>query len=337
MISVAMATYNGEKYIKKQLESIYLQTMPPDEVIICDDCSNDKTVDIIRSFIKDRKLENEWHLYINEKNIGYVENFRQSIIRTHGDIIFLSDQDDFFKNEKFEYIYNFIKKTPDCVLLNTDFVCIDEKSKPVKGLRFKIARQLLKRGKIERKLKFNEVIKKLNYPGFAMGFVSLVREELSKMDLTDFYGHDVAICMIALKYNGFYECRKVLSIYRLHNDNTSKAKLMINNSCLKVRILQKIKEVKFLRQLIEFNKVYYPDSKNIFFIQNKLSIIIRRILYMKKKKKFPLLLLVFNSYYSFYTIAGDIYMVLLEQIISLNIIKKWNKKYLIKQKIKKNN
>ena len=74
-ISVCMCTYNGEKYILPQLESIHAQTVAPDEVIICDDNSTDQTVSIIRDFIKEHGLEDTWSLHCNEENKGYPGNF----------------------------------------------------------------------------------------------------------------------------------------------------------------------------------------------------------------------------------------------------------------------
>ena len=103
-ISVLMCTYNGEKYIEEQLISIYEQTYKPDEVLIFDDCSTDSTVYIIRSFIKKYNLEKSWILEINEKNKGYVKNFKNGINKVKGDFIFFSDQDDVWNKNKIQSI-----------------------------------------------------------------------------------------------------------------------------------------------------------------------------------------------------------------------------------------
>ena len=50
MISVALCTYNGENYIKEQLESIANQTLPVDEIVVCDDCSTDNTIQVVQTF-----------------------------------------------------------------------------------------------------------------------------------------------------------------------------------------------------------------------------------------------------------------------------------------------
>ena len=78
MISLVMATYNGEKYLYEQLDSIRCQTMPPDEVIICDDCSKDSTVNMIQKYIDKYQLKH-WNVYENEKIKGYSKNFSDAL------------------------------------------------------------------------------------------------------------------------------------------------------------------------------------------------------------------------------------------------------------------
>ena len=98
--SVCMGTYNGEKYIYKQLKSIYIQTKKPDEVIICDDGSIDETVNIIRTFIKKYKLEKSWFLYVNERNKGYPKNVYDAMSIWSKENVFVADQDDIWYKDK---------------------------------------------------------------------------------------------------------------------------------------------------------------------------------------------------------------------------------------------
>ena len=83
MISVAMATYNGEKYIKQQIDSILKQSIQIDELIIVDDASVDLTISIIESY-----NDNRIQLYKNKKNQGYIDSFFEAVQKTQGDIIF---------------------------------------------------------------------------------------------------------------------------------------------------------------------------------------------------------------------------------------------------------
>jgi len=91
-ISVALCTYNGELYLREQLESILKQTFPPDEIIICDDGSTDTTIKILEEFR--RKSFIPVKVYYNKENLGVSKNFEKAISLCSGDIIFLSDQDD---------------------------------------------------------------------------------------------------------------------------------------------------------------------------------------------------------------------------------------------------
>jgi len=101
-MSVCVASYNGAMYIEKQLHSILDQLQSNDEVIIVDDCSFDDTVNIIESF-KDSRIK----LFKNTKNIGVVGTFNKALKNANGDIIFLSDQDDEWLDNKVSFIKNF--------------------------------------------------------------------------------------------------------------------------------------------------------------------------------------------------------------------------------------
>ena len=72
MISIALCTYNGEQYIKEQLESIIHQTLPPDEIVICDDCSKDHTEAEVKSVL--RSWNGSWTFIVNDKNLGFRKN-----------------------------------------------------------------------------------------------------------------------------------------------------------------------------------------------------------------------------------------------------------------------
>ncbi len=118
-----MATYNGEKYIEEQLQSILDQTRPVDEVVICDDRSQDNTVQIVRKFIDVNNLTN-WTYVVNEQNLGYIKNFRKAIdlINSKDEtdkLIFLSDQDDHWVKDRVERMASEMEKHPEIGLLNT--------------------------------------------------------------------------------------------------------------------------------------------------------------------------------------------------------------------------
>ena len=131
MISVVISTYNGSKYIEKQLESVRAQSLRPDEVIIQDDCSTDETIDIITRYINKYNL-NSWYFFINEVNLGYKENFYRGVKRAKGDYIFLCDQDDEWMPDKIEKMIEVFKQHPEIWALNCGLCLIDGIDRPIK-------------------------------------------------------------------------------------------------------------------------------------------------------------------------------------------------------------
>ena len=96
-ISVCIATYNGERYIAKQLDSILEQLRDDDEVVVSDDSSGDKTLEIIQSY-QDKRIK----LFPNQKFRSPIFNFENALKQATGSYIFLSDQDDLWGPGKVE-------------------------------------------------------------------------------------------------------------------------------------------------------------------------------------------------------------------------------------------
>lgn len=97
-VSVALCTYNGEKYLPEQLASFDRQTRPPDEVVVCDDRSTDGTVDLLRRYAGGAAFP--VRVCVNETNLGSTKNFEKAIGLCDGDVIALSDQDDSWLPDK---------------------------------------------------------------------------------------------------------------------------------------------------------------------------------------------------------------------------------------------
>ena len=119
MISVAMATYNGEKYLQKQLDSILRQSVQDIEIIICDDCSTDKTWEILQ---KNASEDSRIHCYQNEQNLGFKKNFEKAISLCKGEFVALSDQDDIWESTHLEHLLQNIQDHDiacgDAILIN---------------------------------------------------------------------------------------------------------------------------------------------------------------------------------------------------------------------------
>ncbi|WP_419699822.1 glycosyltransferase [Mucilaginibacter sp. NFX135] len=120
LISVALCTYNGEKYIKEQLQSIIDQTYQNIEIIIVDDCSTDKTFLIVNDFAKcDARIR----CFRNDTNLGFNKNFEKALKLTKGSFISISDQDDIWEINKIQILLDNIK---DNWLIFSNSVIIDE-------------------------------------------------------------------------------------------------------------------------------------------------------------------------------------------------------------------
>lgn len=101
-ISIAMATYNGGRFLQEQLDSFLAQSRLPDELIVTDDGSTDDTVKILRRFAKAAPFK--VRVERNPKQLGAHRNFERALSLCTGDIVLLSDQDDIWYAEKIETV-----------------------------------------------------------------------------------------------------------------------------------------------------------------------------------------------------------------------------------------
>ncbi len=126
--SVALCTYNGEQFLKKQLETILQQTVSVDEIVICDDGSTDGTISIIESFQQTAKIPIRF--YVNKSNLGTSKNFEQCVKHCKGQFIFLADQDDLWKKNKVETILSLFEQHPNWNAVFSNAQIIDQSGKP---------------------------------------------------------------------------------------------------------------------------------------------------------------------------------------------------------------
>ena len=222
-ISIAMATYNGQQYITRQLDSIRNQTRAADEVIIFDDCSSDNTAVLIGAYIKKHKLAN-WHLHINKENVGYKKNFYKSIKETTGDIIFLSDQDDIWHVDKLEKMIKLFEAHSDMQVLNTSFSKIDEDGKALNiKRRFNRSNHNLITGRIDsgalKKYYLDTILWRNISPGCTAAFTKRCKE-LFVDSYTGICSHDWEINIFGAILGGLYFSNQELTDYRMHKNNT---------------------------------------------------------------------------------------------------------------------
>ena len=204
-ISIAMATYNGAKYLQEQLDSFVYQTRQPDELIITDDGSTDTTQKIIENFAKTSPFEVRY--FRNDKNLGYAGNFNAALMQTTGDLVFMSDQDDVWFPEKIANIEDLAVRHSDKLVFMNDAALTDGELNEV---------GLTKLGQIRSA--------GVGYSSFVMGCCCAVRRDLLDLCLPILQGytsHDAWIVNFAdaLDAKMIHDC--VLQLYRRHGNNES--------------------------------------------------------------------------------------------------------------------
>ncbi|MGA7619544.1 glycosyltransferase family 2 protein [Candidatus Binatus sp.] len=130
-ISIAMAVYNGDRFIGEQLESFVRQTRVPDVLVVSDNASTDRTVEIVRDFAA--RAPFPVRLFINDSNLGGTKNFERAIRECTGDIIFLSDCDDVWYPNKVSVMEQALAESPRAGVTVSDADLVDEHLEPLGG------------------------------------------------------------------------------------------------------------------------------------------------------------------------------------------------------------
>lgn len=297
--SIAMCTYNGEKYIKEQLESIINQSTQPDEIIICDDGSTDRTIDIVKAVLK--SWNGRWRVFENEHNLGYKKNFQKAISLCGSDIIFLSDQDDVWNANKIEIMMKVFQDNPYILLAFHDSEIVDDHLNCIKKSFWNI-------------LKFNpdnffkENYSRLNYNNVVQGAACGFRKELFELSLpfADEAVHDEWLALNAVLYGKVWPVRKQLLKYRQTGDNEiggtkedSVTKLKKWSFTLKKAIIahkNNIKRRKFVWYTLLLN---YKNKRGVenCSLNNHYAFLVARLQCIDNKKYFAL---PFRKYWSTY-------------------------------------
>lgn len=205
-ISVAMTTYNGERFLREQLDSLVAQDRRPDEVVINDDRSSDGTLAVVEAFRREAPFEVS--VQINDRNLGYTQNFGAALARTTGDIVFLCDQDDRWLPGKIARIVRAFEEDPAAHCVLTDAVFTDGELNPVG--KTKIAR-----------------IRELGLPPteFVMGCCAAFRREFLDLWLpipAAVHGHDNWLVKAADVLGAARRLEEPLQLYRRHGESVSK-------------------------------------------------------------------------------------------------------------------
>lgn len=121
-ISIAMTTFNGERFLSEQLDSIFAQMRLPDELVVCDDGSTDHTQDTLRGYAERSPFPIK--VVVNDERLGAIKNFEKAIDLCSGDLIVLCDQDDVWRPQKLKVLEAHFAADPGLgvVLSNADLI-----------------------------------------------------------------------------------------------------------------------------------------------------------------------------------------------------------------------
>jgi glycosyltransferase involved in cell wall biosynthesis len=215
LISVAMATYNGEKYLEEQLDSILSQTLKPSEIIVCDDHSTDNTGQILEKYQQAGLIK----YFVNEQRLGFIGNFKRAVSLTPPDhYIALSDQDDVWLPEKIEAAADLLLKMEDVnrpSMVFSDLVFVDEE----KNLLNKSFRnELGQTGYIY-------CLDTLLFGSFVNGCTMLMNPSMRNYFKTipehGVLNHDTWMSLIAYTFGEVAMLPESLILYRRHSNNAT--------------------------------------------------------------------------------------------------------------------
>ena len=303
-LSVALATYNGAEFIEEQLESIRKQTMPVDEVIICDDQSKDSTVEVVKSYIQKNALEDSWKISVNEKNKGYASNFIGAADLTSGDLIFFCDQDDIWVEDRVERMVLQMQNNPKIKVLGSEFkpFTVDDDAPSVPGWEMKMM-------KYDDSLEYIEYVPKhiaIGCQGCTMCIRKTFYNEIRPYWYTG-WAHDEFVWKLALCARGLYMYHVATLKRRLHSNNVTMHKMR-----------DVAKRIKFLEDLLLSHKAtlkYAKDSsmneKEQMLLKRNIKATELRIELLKNKKytnTIPLLFKYADCYHKSRAILVELYM-----------------------------
>jgi glycosyltransferase involved in cell wall biosynthesis len=216
-ISVACCTYNGERFLRRQIDSILGQSTPPDEIVICDDCSTDDTPRILKEYRA--KYGDRIRAVFNDRNIGPIRNFEQAIKMTSGDVVFLSDQDDVWLPEKVKTYVRRFEKDPNARLIFSNGILIDEDDRPLGTTlwdQWPRSRERLKRWRKNR-LAFIDLVQNINIAtGATMAFRKELKEEMFPFNFPVGFWHDQWMALVASASDSLRFFKAALIQYRVH-------------------------------------------------------------------------------------------------------------------------
>ena len=251
LVSIALCTYNGEAYLREQLDSIVNQSYPAIELIAVDDCSSDNTLKILEEYAADYPFI---QVFVNSENLGYIRNFEKALGLCNGDFIALSDQDDIWDSKKIE---KQVKAIGNHLLIYHDSAFVDQNGQSLHRKMSDIM-NLYRGDQPEAFLFFNCI------SGHSVLMKKELRDEL--LPFPNAYFHDWWMGYVATNLGSIDFIGECLVKYRQHQKADTNILKRKRDNTLRNPLSA---EMKYERKMLWIKScVDYPKNKNPEFIQN---------------------------------------------------------------------
>ncbi len=216
LVSVVLCTYDGAAYVGQMIESLRAQTHPPEEIIVCDDGSNDETFEIVRTGLS--AYPGRITAQRNPANLGVRQNFEQAMRLARGEFVFLCDQDDIWHAHKVERMLAEAARNPDALLLHSDARIVDDSDAFVgHTLLGDLRLSFSERAHLDRE----DLLSVLLRRNIVTGAATAVRRELLEyaLPIPEGFWHDEWLALIASAIGRVVCINDTLMDYRIHSNN----------------------------------------------------------------------------------------------------------------------
>ena len=216
-VSVVMCTFNGERFVAEQLESILAQTFPPNEIIISDDGSSDRTLQVVESIRGASDLPVRWSIRTRETPLGPARNFESALRHATGDLIALADQDVVWLPHKLETLTGRLTETPGALLVHSDAQLTYELGRQGSTLMKALALTKHERQNLLSGNALGALLKR----NLVTGATTMVTKGLrdSALPIPDGWVHDEWLGLVAALQDGVVFDESPLILYRQHGGN----------------------------------------------------------------------------------------------------------------------
>ena len=281
-LSIALATYNGERYLGEQLGSLLQQTRLPDELVVFDDASTDSTPAIVQEFAKAAPFPVRFQ--INAERLGSTRNFEAAIRACSGDIIFLCDQDDVWYPDKIARMEERFTEDPEAGAVFTDADVVDQDLRPFgphlwDTVRFKQKDQ----ARFAAHDALSVLLKRPVVTGATMAFRSSYRELI--LPMPEIWIHDAWISLLIGAVSHLVALPVPLIAYRQHSANQigiprrGRRRLRRGSFVLMhspaIRCFEELRE-----RLLKFNGCFPESERHITRLEAKL-------VFLRARSQFP--------------------------------------------------